>query len=134
MKKLRPSAVDEVNVHPSVIVIVQKGTTGSQCFWKVSLRRHRVLVRPDDAALVGAHLLEDLSRRLPGHTRQGRHTSQAQQKLAPVEQSRSESRKLIGLLLGGATLSRSGAEDQSFLLFLNDTHHRVSLSFIVLTE
>src|SRR5439155_22906478 len=49
--KVTRTIVDQVNVHPAIVVIVEKGAAGAQCFREVALFGTGILVDPGDAAL-----------------------------------------------------------------------------------
>ena len=52
------AAVDQVNVHPAVIVIIEEGTAGSRCFRQILLGRFPRRVGPGYAAHGGRNFLE----------------------------------------------------------------------------
>src|SRR5579872_3968737 len=62
------ATVDQIDVHPAVIVIVEKGASRSRGFRQVFLRRFSCGVDPGDPAGFGRHFLERV-RRARGHCR-----------------------------------------------------------------
>jgi hypothetical protein len=61
------AAVDQVDVHPAVIVVVQKGATGTDRLGQVALLGPGVVMHPGDAAGGGGDFLKE-GRRGPGQS------------------------------------------------------------------
>ena len=59
--EIRRSAVDQVQVHPSVIIVIEERATGTERFRQISLGRHGVFVDPSDAAHRRGHLFKNES-------------------------------------------------------------------------
>src|ERR1019366_9455416 len=53
------TAVDQVNVHPTVVIVIQESAAGAEAFRQITLRRFGVLVHPRYAAGLGRYFLED---------------------------------------------------------------------------
>ena len=53
------AAVDQVNVHPAVVIVIQESAAGAQAFRQITLRRLGVLVHPRYAAGLGRYFFED---------------------------------------------------------------------------
>src|SRR6185369_13396460 len=51
-------AVHQVDVHPTVIVVIEKSAAGAGCFGKVIFRRASVYVAPGDPAHAGRHFFK----------------------------------------------------------------------------
>jgi hypothetical protein len=58
--ELRRPTVYQIEVHPTIIVVVNESAAGAQCLWKIVLGRHGIFVCPDNAAAVGRNLFENL--------------------------------------------------------------------------
>src|SRR5206468_2381850 len=52
------AAIDQIEIHPAVVVVVQKRDTGTERLREEVLLRYGVLVDPSDAALRRRHLYE----------------------------------------------------------------------------
>src|SRR5206468_2092816 len=50
VEEITLAAVDQINVHPAVVVIVDKSATGSDCLRKIHLGGATIAVDPSDAA------------------------------------------------------------------------------------
>src|SRR5262249_1120728 len=88
--KVARTAVDEVEVHPAVVVVIEKGAAGTRGLGKVLLRGLTGSVLPGDAALRRGHFFERiLSRRKSVHeARQAgkrRGTQRSPEKSTPGE-------------------------------------------------
>ena len=60
--EVRFAAVDEIDVHPAVIVVIQEGASRPAALRQVLLRGSARVVYPANAALRGRHLLEGVGR------------------------------------------------------------------------
>ena len=56
------AAVDEVDVHPPVVVVIEERAARAQGFRQEARRRHRVLVDPADSARRGGNFFEERRR------------------------------------------------------------------------
>ncbi len=48
--EVRRTAVDQINIHPSIVIEIQKGASRPQRLGKIALGRHRVIMHPCNAA------------------------------------------------------------------------------------
>jgi hypothetical protein len=62
-EEIARTAVDEIDVHPAVVVEVEERAPGADGLRQIPVRRHRVLVAPCDPALRCRHLFEQRARR-----------------------------------------------------------------------
>ena len=65
------AAVDEIDVHPSVVVVVEKGAACAGGFRQIFLRRLAGGVHPGDAAAGGWHFFEGIGRCSTSEATQG---------------------------------------------------------------
>src|SRR5881394_3067725 len=57
-KEIRWTAVDEINIHPTVLVVIEERTTGAYSLRQISIRRMSAIVNPGYAALTGRDFFE----------------------------------------------------------------------------
>src|SRR5882672_3121960 len=67
--EVRKPAIDQIDIHPAIVVIIEKGTARPNCLRQIAIVRVRVVMNPGDAALLSWHFHEgDVSlRRLCGY-------------------------------------------------------------------
>ena len=56
--KIGRAAIHQKDIHPSIVVIIEKGATGTDCFRQKSLSRMGIVVNPFDATGFGGYLLK----------------------------------------------------------------------------
>ena len=56
--KIRPATVDQIDVHPAIVVIIEEGATAPDSLRQVSLRGAGIIMNPFDTASAGRYLLE----------------------------------------------------------------------------
>src|SRR5262249_52753548 len=59
LEEIRRAAVYQVQIHPSVVVVVEERATGAESFRQVALGRNGVFVDPGDAARSRGYLLKN---------------------------------------------------------------------------
>jgi len=58
--KFRRPAVYQIDVHPTIVIVIKDSAAGTQGLWEIVLGRHGIFVCPDNAAAVGRNLFENL--------------------------------------------------------------------------
>src|SRR5437764_186037 len=57
------AAVDKIDVHPAVVIVVEEDAARAYCLRQITLRRHGIIVNPCNAALSGRYFREGDRRR-----------------------------------------------------------------------
>ena len=66
-EEITTAAIDEIDIHPAVVVVVEKSAAGAGRLGKVVIGRPSVVMLPGDSAYRGRHDLEEWPRRILGH-------------------------------------------------------------------
>jgi len=64
--EIRLAAINEINIHPAIIVVIEKGATGAAAFRKILPGRSAGVVHPPNSTAGRGHLREWIERRHGG--------------------------------------------------------------------